>query len=116
MDITCIPQDAGLHLSYRRRRLVQWASSLMRLSMTLEAGICVNDCLKSWPNKPNGNLQDTDQGSQFTSLAFIGTLIRKNIVISTDDKLFWPENVSVVSLWQTVKYEEAHPKARQGQR
>jgi putative transposase len=51
---------------------------------------------------------NTDQGSQFTSAAFIGVLERSGIKISMDGKGCWRDNVFVERLWRTVKYEEVY--------
>ena len=51
---------------------------------------------------------NTDQGSQFTSAAFIGVLHQHRIRISMDGKGGWKDNVFVERLWRTVKYEEVY--------
>jgi len=45
---------------------------------------------------------NTDQGSQFTSSEFIGTLERHAIAISMDGKGYWRDNVLVKRLWKTI--------------
>ena len=50
----------------------------------------------------------TDQGSQFTSVAF---LIAAKIAISMDGKGAWRDNVFVERLWRTIKYEEVYLRA-----
>jgi len=49
---------------------------------------------------------NTDQGSQFTSVAFTGLLQANGIAISMDGKAAWRDNVFVERLWRSVKYEE----------
>jgi len=49
---------------------------------------------------------NTDQGSQFTSQAFIGLLLDNAIRISMDGRGSWRDNVFVERLWRSVKYEE----------
>ena len=51
---------------------------------------------------------NTDQGSQFTSTAFIRVLEQHDIRISMDGKGCWRDNVFVERLWKTVKYEEVY--------
>ena len=46
------------------------------------------------------------QGSQFTSIAFTGLLLKNEIKISMDGKGAWRDNVFVERLWRTIKYEE----------
>jgi putative transposase len=54
---------------------------------------------------------NTGQGSQFTTEAFTGLLRRHGIQISMDGKAAWRDNVSVETLWRTVKYEEVYLRA-----
>lgn len=54
---------------------------------------------------------NTDQGSQFTSMAFTGLLINNGIRISMDGKGAWRDNVFVERVWKSVKYEEVYLKA-----
>ena len=54
---------------------------------------------------------NTDQGSQFTSLAFTGLLQAQEIAISMDGRGAWRDNVFVERLWRSVKYEEVYPRA-----
>lgn len=64
---------------------------------------------------------NTDQLSQFTSLAFIKILKDADIAISMDEKGAWRDNVFVERLWRSIKYEEVYlhaygnaPEARDG--
>ena len=54
---------------------------------------------------------NTDQGSQFTSVAFIGLLSGNSIAISMDGRGAWRDNVFVERLWRSVKYEEVYLRA-----
>jgi putative transposase len=55
---------------------------------------------------PFGNSQifNTDQGSQFTSTAFIGPLERAGIQISMDGRGRWMDNVFIERLWRSLKH------------
>jgi putative transposase len=53
---------------------------------------------------------NSDQGSQFTSLAFTGALEGRAIQISQDGKGRAFDNIFVERLWRTVKYEEVYLK------
>lgn len=53
-------------------------------------------------------IRNTDQGSQFTSAAFIGVLLQNNIRISMDGRGCWRDNVVVEQLWKFVKYKEVY--------
>jgi putative transposase len=54
---------------------------------------------------------NTDQGSQFTSMAFTGLLMTNDIRISMDGKGAWRDNVFVERVWRSLKYEEVYLKA-----
>jgi len=51
---------------------------------------------------------NTDQGSQYTSKAFTGLLLEKNIRISMDGRGRALDNVFVERLWRSVKQEEVY--------
>ena len=54
---------------------------------------------------------NTDQGSQFTSMAFTAVLHREKVAISMDGRGAWRDNVFVERLWRSVKYEEVYLRA-----
>ena len=51
---------------------------------------------------------NTDQGAQFTSEEFTGRLKEAGVRISMDGRGRLYDNISVESLWRTVKYEEVY--------
>ena len=53
-------------------------------------------------------VMNTDQGSQFTSLAFTQMLKDNDSRISMDGKGCWRDNVFVERLWRSVKCEEVY--------
>jgi putative transposase len=53
---------------------------------------------------------NTDQGSQFTSAAFTGTLAAAGIRISMDGRGRWMDNVFIERLWRSLKYENVYLK------
>ena len=111
MDITYIPMARGFVylaavVDWFSRRVLAW-----RLSITLETEFCldaVNEALARY-GKPE--IFNTDQGSQFTSVAFTGLLQEKEIAISMDGRGAWRDNVFVERLWRSVKYEEVYLRA-----
>ncbi|MCH8000266.1 MAG: transposase, partial [Proteobacteria bacterium] len=48
---------------------------------------------------------NTDQGSQFTSVAFTQVLKDAGVKISMDGKGRWMDNVMIERLWRSLKYE-----------
>jgi len=53
---------------------------------------------------------NTDQGAQFTSLAFSEKLLERGIRISRDGRGRALDNIFVERLWRSVKYEEVYIK------
>ncbi len=111
MDITYVPMARGFVylvavLDWFSHKVLAW-----RLSLTLETGPCVEalrDAL-AWHGTPE--IMNTDQGSQFTSVAFLTALQDAQIAISMDGKGAWRDNVVVERLWRTIKYEEVYLRA-----
>ena len=95
MDITYIPMARGFVylaavVDWFSRRVLAW-----KLSITLETEFCldaVNEALARY-GKPE--IFNTDQGSQFTSMAFTGLLQAPEIAISMDGRGAWRDNVFV---------------------
>jgi putative transposase len=50
----------------------------------------------------------TDQGGQFTSLAFTGRLARAGMAISMDGRGWACDNIFIERLWRSVKYEDIY--------
>lgn len=111
MDITYIPMARGyVYLAavvdWYSRRILAW-----RLSITMEAAFCVEALEEALARFGTPAIFNTDQGSQFTSAAFVGVLAGKGIAISMDGKGAWRDNVFVERLWRTIKYEEVYLRA-----
>lgn len=108
MDTTYIPMKKGfVYLSV----VLDWATRRVlayRLSNTLTADACVEALEEAIHQYGRPEIMNTDQGSQFTSHAFIETLKANSITISMDGKGCWRDNVFVERLWKTVKYEEVY--------
>jgi transposase InsO family protein len=85
------------------RRVLSW-----RLSITLETDFCVEAIEEALMRFGNPDIFKTDQGSQFTSIAFTSVLLREKIAISMDGKGAWRHNVIIERLWRSVKYEEVY--------
>ena len=54
---------------------------------------------------------NTDQGSQFTATEFTDVALGQGCQLSMDGGGAWRDNVLVVRLWRSVKYECVHLKA-----
>ena len=111
MDLTYVPMARGFVylaavIDWFSRRVLSW-----RLSITMEAGFCVEAVEEALARHGKPEIFNTDQGSQFTSTAFTGQLIDNAIAISMDGRGAWRDNVFVERLWRSVKYEEIYLRA-----
>jgi putative transposase len=104
-DVTYIPLRRGfLYLA----AIMDWASRKVlawRLSNTLDVAFCVAALEDALARFGTPDIFNTDQGSQFTSLAFTGRLQEAGIRISMDGKGRWMDNVFIERLWRSLKYE-----------
>ncbi|MDA0339678.1 MAG: IS3 family transposase [Proteobacteria bacterium] len=110
-DITYIPMARGFVylvaiVDWFSRRVLAW-----RLSITLTTDFCIEALEEALTRYGKPHIFNTDQGSQFTSAAFTGVLLREKIAISMDGKGAWRDNVFVERLWRSVKYEEVYLRA-----
>jgi len=111
-DITYIPMARGFMylvaiMDWYSRYVLAW-----RLSNTLDVDFCI-DALEEALSKGTPEMFNTDQGSQFTSEAFTGILLKRDIQISMDGKGRCRDNVFVERLWRSLKYEEVYLKGYQ---
>ena len=98
MDITYIPMASGF--AYLAA-IVDWFSPRVlawRLSITMEAGFCIEALDEALARHARLNIFNTDQGSQFTSVSFTGILLKAGIAISMDGKGSWRDNVFIERL------------------
>src|ERR1700739_3754173 len=94
--------------------IMDWVSRAVlawRLSNTLDADFCVEALEEALSRYGKPEIFNTDQGSQFTSDDFTGTLKRHGITISMDGKGRYMDNIFVERLWRSLKYEEVYLNA-----
>jgi len=107
-DVTYIPMAKGfLYLVV----IMDWVSRAVlawRLSNTLGADFCVEAPEEALCRYGQPEIFNTDQGSQFTSDDFTGTLKDHGIMISMDGKGRCMDNIFVERLWRSLKYEEVY--------
>lgn len=104
-DITYLPMRHGFMylvavMDWHSRRVLSW-----RLSNTLETDFCLAALEDAVKNHGTPDIFNTDQGTQFTSLAFTGLIKKLGIKISMDGKGAWRDNVFIERLWWSLKYE-----------
>ena len=111
MDITYIPMSRGFVflaavMDWFSRKVLAW-----RLSITMDAAFCIETVEEALERYGAPEIFNTDQGSQFTSMAFTGLLEHNGIAISMDGRGSWRDNVFLERLWKSVKYEEVYLRA-----
>jgi putative transposase len=106
-DITYIPMPRGFMylvatMDWYSRYVLAW-----QLSNTLDGLFCLGALdLALAQGKPD--IFNTDQGAQFTAVAFTSRLERAGIRISMDGRGRALDNVFVERLWRSVKYEHVY--------
>jgi putative transposase len=110
-DITYIPMAKGFVyliavVDRFSRRVLSW-----RLSITMDTAFCIEALEEALARHGKPEIFNTDQGSQFTSVAFTDVLKAAGVAISMDGKGAWRDNVFVERLWRSVKYEEVYLRA-----
>ena len=110
-DVTYIPMAKGflylvVVMDWVSRAVLAW-----RLSNTLSAEFCVEALEEALARYGRPEIFHTDQGSQFTSDDFTGTLKRHGVTISMDGKGRCMDNIFVERLWRSLKYEEVYLNA-----
>ena len=107
-DITYIPVQRGfLYLT----AIMDWASRHVlawRLSNTLDARFCVEALEEALARYGRPEIFNTDQGSQFTSFEFTGTLRDAGVMISMDGRGRCMDNIFIERLWRSLKYEAVY--------
>lgn len=108
-DITYIPLYEGYAylvaiMDWFSRYVLSWeVSNTMDVYFCLEA---LSNALKI--AKPK--IFNTDQGSQFTSIAFTGKIIENDIKMSMDSRGRALDNIFIERLWRSLKYEDIYLK------
>src|SRR5437773_9379507 len=88
---------------------MDWASRAVlawRLSNTMDVSFCVAALEEALARFGRPEIFNTDQGSQFTSAAFTGTLAATGV----DGRGRWMDNVFIERLWRSLKYEDIYLK------
>jgi putative transposase len=106
-DITYIPMAKGFMylaaiIDWYSRYVVAW-----RLSNTLDGSFCL-EMLEEALGTGQPEVFNTDQGVQFTALAFTGRLETAGVAVSMDGKGRCLDNIFVERLWRSVKYEDVY--------
>ena len=108
-DITYIPLRGGFVyltaiMDWYSRYVLAW-----RLSNRLDGAFCV-EALDAALAGGQPAIFNTDQGSQFTSDAFVGRLLDRAVAVSMDGRGRGLDNVFIERLWRSLKYEDIYLK------
>lgn len=108
-DITYIRLGNGfvyllVIMDWHSRFVIEW-----EVSNSLESAVFV-ETLKRALEKGVPEIFNSDQGSQFTAVAWLEVLQTKKVEISMDGRGRCFDNIFVERLWRTVKYEEVYLK------
>jgi putative transposase len=88
------------------RKVLAW-----RLSNTMDSTFCVSCLQEAFGKYGAPEIFNTDQGSQFTSEAFIGAVRQyPDVRISMDGRGRALDNVFVERLWRSLKHEDLYLK------
>jgi len=106
-DITYVPMRRGFMylvavMDWFSRYVLAWD-----ISNSMESGFCVA-ALRSALKKARPAIFNTDQGSQFTSDEWTGTLMNAGVRISMDGRGRALDNAFIERLWRSVKYEDLY--------
>jgi len=108
-DITYIPLRNGFVyltavMDWYSRYVLSW-----RLSNRLDGGFCLEALAEALQGgKPE--IFNSDQGSQFTSAAFVNRLLDRSVAVSMDGRGRALDNVFIERLWRSLKYEDIYLK------
>jgi putative transposase len=103
-DITYIPMRRGFMylvavMDWYSRKILSF-----RLSNTLDSEFCIEALKQALRRYGKPEIFNTDQGSQFTSRAFVGVLESHGIQVSMDGRGRVQDNIFIERLWWTLKY------------
>jgi putative transposase len=109
-DMTYVPIGRGfLYLvaimDWMSRAVLAW-----RLSNSMDVSFCVSALEEALARFGKPGIFNTDQGSQFTSMAFTGVLLTAGIKVSMDGRGRWMDNVFIERLWRSLKHEDIYLK------
>ena len=104
-DVTYVPMARGFVylvaiMDWHTRRVLSWW-----LSTTQDRHLCLEALEDALEHYGPPEIFNTDQGSQFTSREWTGTLQGAAIAISMDAQGAWRDNVFIERRWRSLKYE-----------
>lgn len=121
LQITRPNQVWGVDITYIRLKhgfvylvaFIDWFSRLVlswRLSTTMAVGFCIEAATEAIKKYGPPEIQNSDQGVQFTSGAYLDIWITNQVTISMDGRGRALDNIFTERLWRSLKYEEVYLK------
>lgn len=107
-DITYLAMQQGFMYCFA---VMDWYSRCLlawELSNSLEVSFCIKGLKKALQKFGKPEIFNSDQGSQFTSLAFTAVLHENGIQISMDGKGRATDNAIIERFWRSLKYEQIY--------
>lgn len=108
-DITYVPLQTGFMylvavMDWWSRYVLAW-----EISNTLDSDFCI----RAWERALGAgrrapDISNTDQGSQFTSDAYLEAVESVGVSVSMDGRGRWMDNRMIERLWRSVKYEDIY--------
>jgi putative transposase len=107
-DITYIPMAKGFmymtaYIDVYSRKIMGWG-----ISNTMSKQWCLNVLQDAIERNGKPEILNSDQGSQYTSSAWINFLDKNEIKISMDGKGRATDNVWIERFWKTLKYNHVY--------
>jgi len=104
-DITYIPMNRGFMylvavMDWHSRKVLSW-----RISNTLDTDFCLQAVEEAIRRFGAPEIFNTDQGAQFTAVAFTDLLKSYDVSISMDGRGRVQDNIFIERLWWTLKYQ-----------
>ncbi|MFP4164808.1 MAG: IS3 family transposase [Chitinispirillaceae bacterium] len=126
MTIERVNQVWGVDITYLRlaggfaylTAFIDWFSRFVlsfEISTTLDHQFCVS-AFNQALEKGTPEINNSDQGAQFTAQPFIDCVLKSGAKVSMDGRGRALDNVFTERLWRTVKYEDVYPKDYQSPR
>ena len=109
-DITYVPMASGFMylvavMDWWSRYVLAW-----ELSNSLDSEFCIRAWNAAVAKGRCPLITNTDQGSQFTSEAYLDAVESVGVDVSMDGRGRWMDNRFIERLWRSVKQEDIYPQ------
>jgi putative transposase len=107
-DITYVPMAGGF--MYLVATMDWWSRYVLawELSNSMDSEFCIRTWERALLNGRTPLIANTDQGSQFTSEAYLDAVESAGVDVSMDGRGRWIDNRFIERLWRSVKQEDIY--------